>query len=298
MRLLRNACNHTEFFLIPIVAVTSFNEIMNSLKFSSTEIFEGRMPLLSFQQSLDLFRQCGVSDEYFANLDFLQLMSDAGGIPRVLQRIFTRLEFTFSSDSIVAARRCAEAYLGAFLSRLKSEELVGIIRDVLLGNFVNQIAYSDYQSSGVVWLTKADSAFEIYFVEMPFIALYMTCQKLVSNRLHPVKFLTHALELLEMSTIRKWEDFEKFVTFYHVFKTEYGYYDANGVTTLSSFYGLSPGRADDLTIKHNKLRAYGVKTALYRFLNSRTSKNELHNEYVDEVISGKAILNTEGARVG
>jgi hypothetical protein len=216
MTLIRNACNLTELFLIPIVAATSFNEIVNSLIGSGVEILQGRMPLLSFQQSLDLFRQYGVSDEYFANFDFLQLMSDAGGNPRVLQRIFASLDFTFSSASIVAARTCAQDYLRNGLYTLRSNELFGIFRDVLVGNLVDQIAYSNYQSSGAVWLTKADGLIDTYFVEMPFIALHMTCQRLVSTCSHPRRFFSRALELLEMSTIRKWEDFEKFVTFYHV----------------------------------------------------------------------------------
>jgi hypothetical protein len=97
--------------VFPLLAGTAIKHFIESISGSGISFVDASMPALSSDQVLEALRGCGVPEEYFSNPDFLRLLDESGGIPRVIRMILEKLTLEYNPLCIENGRIAALVYL-------------------------------------------------------------------------------------------------------------------------------------------------------------------------------------------
>jgi hypothetical protein len=225
------------YFFIPLVALTSIAELADGIVGSGVTTLQHSLKLFTFNESLELLVHCGLPESYAENYEFKRLISDAGGVPRLLRIIFQSLDVNYNANCIEAARRSAKDYLIQKRVPTDSSEVKSLVNCVMQGTRVLKLEYSSYQTKGIVWLTPCEANGLMSYVEIPILLLEMFCEA-HSKNVNDVNrtFFLNARTVLSQLKVKTWEDFENFCATYHAFKRCH-VSDSDACISLHDFYG-------------------------------------------------------------
>jgi hypothetical protein len=209
--------------VIPIIAGTAERQFVAATAGSGVQSVKLNLPVLSNSDMYEALRACNVDEMYFNNRDFIRLLSDTGGIPRVVRHVLEGLTEKYDASRIPIARAHAEAYIMSKLEAIPLNVVEALLPIILMGETVDinspvfrnsLIKYDDLQRQGVVWMIKAgETNTGKYRVIVPMMSLKLICNQHSLNDVG-VGRVSHMLSLLER---RDWDQFEDFIGHYHSF---------------------------------------------------------------------------------
>ena len=138
------------------------------------------LPLLTIPQSIHLLKRCGLSEEYERDYDFMRLICDTGGNPRLLSLIFKSLPHTYDRNYIPLAKSAASRYLTFRNLGTINREKCDLVNAVLLGTLSMGQDFSNYQKLGIAWLTPVVGN-RGFYVEMPILIIEYYCSCSTGN---------------------------------------------------------------------------------------------------------------------
>lgn len=209
--------------VIPIIAGTAEHQFVAGTAGSGVLSVKLNLPVLSNSDIYKALRSCNVDEMYFNNHDFIRLLSDTGGIPRVVRYVLEGLTEKYDASRIPIARAHAESYIASKMVAIPLNVVQVMLPIILMGETVNinslvsgnsLITYDDLQRQGSVWMNMADDTNPgKYRVIVPMMSLKMIC---LQHSLIDVGVgrVSHMLSLLEH---RDWDKFEEFIGHYHSF---------------------------------------------------------------------------------
>jgi len=295
--------------VIPLIAGTAHLNLLNALDGSGIELSPQSMPVLTSEQVFATLRNCGVSEQYLKNADFLRLLDQSGGIPRIIRRMFEQLTVNYDPRCIPYARKAALEYLNSKSGVMSVEASLGLIPTVVLGERVvlnKQIpgsmeTYDSLQKRGAVWLVPVES--DMYLVTIPLLSLRVLVDKNVEDAIS-----RRVSEVLDILDHMDWGTFELFCASVSALKM-YRLSRTLPSVTMRKFYGdvdMSPEVAK-LEIQLSATKDYcteRLNSSMYsRFpplpdqAKDATKAEKTETAAVGFLTRGKTIINVEGASV-
>jgi hypothetical protein len=292
--------------VFPLLAGTAYKHFVDSLSGSGIAFMHQSMPILSSDQVLEALRGCGVPEEYLRNRDFLRLLDESGGVPRVIRMILEKLTLEYDPSRIEDGRNNAFQYLKERYF-LKEEDIVGLLPSVVLGKACDlssaipgsKLIYEDLQRNGVVWMKPFGN---MYQATMPLLSLRAFCEK---NSDHPD--VRRVMELLNLLDNTSWSEFEHLCARFSGYKMSHLALLGYPGVTMRHFYGvdMAPDVAK-LVIELSSSKEYEAE--VLKAIDKRQSfpmKKETSspkakinaNASLESLLSGKVIVNLKGAPV-
>jgi len=291
--------------VFPLLAGTAHKKIYESLKGSGISLVHASMLALSSDQVLEAVRGCGVPEEYFSNPDFLRLLDESGGIPRVIRIILDELTVEYNPLCIEKGREAALEYLKqklfvdkADIAKLLSAVVLGEVCD-LATPIGSNLTFDHLQESGTVWMKPFG---KIYQVTMPLLSLRAICET-YTDHLDARRVLT----MLNTLKNTDWVKFEHFCAHFSAYKMKHLALSGPPRVTMGDFYGVDMApEVAELQIELSADKQYDTEVMKpIDDLKSFPMKNETSlakdklsaDTSFESLLSGKVIVNLKGAPV-
>jgi hypothetical protein len=293
--------------VFPLLAGTAHKHFIESISGSGISFVDASMPALSSDQVLEALRGCGVPEEYFSNPDFLRLLDESGGIPRVIRIILNELTVEYNPSCIEEGRKKALVYLKTRLS-FNNEAITELLAAVVLGEGCDllspipgsKLTFVELQEIGVVFMKPFG---EVYQVTMPLLSLRALCHR--HRKHHPDAQIV--LTMLNTLKNTDWVKFEHFCAHFSAYKMKYLALSGPPRVTMGDFYGVDMApEVAELQIELSAGKQYGTEVMTARVdrksfpMKNETSlaKDKLSADTsFESLLSGKVIVNLKGAPV-
>ena len=238
------------------------------------------LPLLTYDQVLCALRLCNVPEDYFKNPEFLQLLTECGGVPRLVRKVLERVSMKYNPDCIASARYHVLDYLSSSMAYSQELKVVHMLLDnLVLGTPIlmlqipisvssttgKMITYEHLQRYGSVWMNPIPNTYDSrYQVVIPLLAVPLLCN---NHRNDPIVQKVTAMLKYFNSLDCTGMSFEEFCVQYHAFKmnslAHQPQYEHKAVITLGEFYGNIEmnKKLTQLQFKLSKTAQYNVHKA-------------------------------------
>ena len=295
--------------VIPLVAGTAQQLVVDAAKGSGVRSLVHNLPVLSNTDIHKALRLCKVDEQYFNNPDFIRLLDDTGGVPRLIRFVLEALTVQYDASRIPIARASAELYIQAKMLSIPLHTVHVLLADVLMGQSVSinsplshdpVITYDGLQRQGSVWMNAVEGNASAYRVIVPMMALKSICLQ-HSLRDVGVGRVSHMLNLLERTD---WDHFEELVAHYHSFI---------GRTLARNRSSVSLGEIYKGVAMHPDVAAIELLLNAgkdYETLSRRSGKNEHRFPLTEsnrnskeavrvtsQLLNGKVVVNNRGTAV-
>lgn len=181
VRRLANRCP-----VLPLVASSDFQQLIAAAQRGNILLEMESLPPLSEEDTFAALRGCGVDDRYLQHPEFVDLLSDTGGVPGLVRLAMEGLTVDYDASRIAHNRARMEQYLKVRLPALGLDVVRELLPVVLLGKTrhpgaavaeTSPITYSDLQRRGLVWLAGDPDAVSSYHVIVPPMLLRAICDQ-------------------------------------------------------------------------------------------------------------------------
>jgi hypothetical protein len=300
-------------FFVTLVTGTIYNPVVARLRESTHPHFNLPVPLLPLEEVESIFR--GNKDavsQYVDNPLFSLLLADIGGVPRVLEWLWTYLqkherrgEGTGSQDDIIALARSHVMHTYGVQygnSMGGGSALAALVKALFLRHDVHpentvpglgQTTYGELERSGRIILSYVQDpgnagATELRRVYMPLMAL----QQMLGDL--PLSLSSQLFHLFEISqTWQGWEEFN--IRYDALLCSLHTWGEENEVSVpLSDYYRgakLSPD-LNDLSLLLSSRKSYEYIESSHLFPETDTDREEMKKKAVE----GKIVLNAAGSK--
>jgi hypothetical protein len=298
-------------FCVALITGTTYIPVTNILRTSAHPYVNVGVPLLPLQEAMALVQETGVFPEsLLAHPEFVRLMADIGGIPRVLEWL---LDF-FSTHSALAISKelfptlISQARVSVqliFERRYKIDPpytyalmRAAILRTpVMMSSFVlreDGYTYGDLESNGSIFL-EHDQTTNVRTVAVPLIAMNLWIKYIHET--------PHALTKLMQSKDNdyfSWKNFEEFCALYEsLLCVMHSSNDKARDVPLTEFY-RGARVSEDLSgtsLLLSSDRSYDVYQARSRFPDTQSVETrDAFDASFKQLEEGSIILNADGAK--
>ena len=297
-------------FFVSVLTGTIFVPVTDILRASSHPYAVLGVPLLPFDEVEALLSNRDIIDlppEYLDAPEFLRLVADIGGVPRVVEWFLEFLDKNaagkpFETVLISRARGHIEA---AFSARFKmvSSHISAIVRTFILRSPVDishvvtpgsKLTYGDLEAMGSIFL-EYDEFISKHVVVIPLIALQSWNKQLPHGRFSNA---LHKLMMMLNNDKFTWQNWEEFCVYYDILlcsmhSQEDREGDGDGTVLLKDFYrgALVSKDLKGLSLVLPRSHTYEVYKAKNRFPETRRG----YKGTLEHALGGNIILNAAGA---
>ena len=289
--------------VISLLAGTARAGFVGAIAGSGIEYISPNLPLLNNAEIMQLMKECKVNEKYLSDPNFLHLLVETGGVPRVVRKVIEVLTMEYSEDRVEEARKYALAYLkegGESLSLAEVEVLLQYILlnrpapDLLNRSLVpgSSITFEKLLMEGVIFIDEGKA--EDDKLTMPMLRLQSICQDFSLQTGTINRILFH-------HRIKSWEGWEMTCALFHSYKMQYLASTGSNVSMREFYNGVAmSSKVSDITIAIDKNTDYELDGSFtdkntYQF--PGPNKNE-NNKVVSKLLQGKVVLNGKRAPAG
>jgi hypothetical protein len=266
------------------------------------------LSVLSPDEVTDLLQYCGVDTRYFSDPDFVRLLEESGGIPRLVRYILESLTVEYDPSRIAIAKMNVETYLLSKKGQLPLPVLLGLLEKSLLGHLLSiscvvvgssDTTFDELQRKGVMWLKQEKNG--EFSVHVPMLLLRMFLHQHLDNAtVQQVTTMINFMDDIESSK------FELFTAHFRAYKMN-TLAQKFGSISLHAFYG---GVEMDATVANMQIQLdpckkyvaplnhrVGNRFPLAEGVCNKEEGKAVAERAVMDLLEGRVLVNSKGASV-
>jgi hypothetical protein len=291
-----------------LFAGTARLEFIEAMKGSGINLSLSTLSVLSPDEVTDLLQYCGVDTRYFSDPDFVRLLEESGGIPRLVRYILESLTVEYDHSRIAVAKRNVMNYLDTKNIELSLPVVLGLLETSLLGHpilgSIDVVGSTDtkfdfLQRYGMAWLKQEkDGSFRVH-VPMMLLRMYLHWHR-DNTTVQQVTTMINFMDAIESNK------FELFTAHFRAYKMNMMAQHVSSIS-LHAFYG---GVEMDATVANMQIQLDACKKyvapLMHRVGNrfppakgvSETKKGKaVADRAVMDLLEGHVLVNSKGAAV-